>query len=356
MSRYFTWPRTIFGVLVRSCLLAAWGMPRVTEGWYRDRLLHTLEDGLGRKVEIGQVRFRLLPTPGIAISDVRIGEDPAIGAEPAAYVDTLVAWPGLMSLLTGKFAIGSVRLEDANLNLTRIDGPDGVRWNFASLASGTTPASTAFPAVHMSGGRINFKFGDAKSIFYLLNTDVDLSPPSAPGGALQIRVGGQPARTDRRDRGFGSFVAHGQWNTSDRSLELDVRLERSELSDLLALFEGRESTLLGNVWGDAHLAGPITKIGVTGHLNISDLHGWNQSPPGGNEWPFTIGGSTDAAGQVIELAASGSRASPRPSACATASRIILADLDGPPLCGWMASLWRHSPASRAILASLCPLT
>lgn len=289
--------------------LAAWALPKITEGWFRDRLLRALEDGLGRRVEIGQVHFRLVPTPGFAISDVRIGEIPAVGPEPAAYVDTLVAMPGLLALLEGRFAVGSVRLEDASLNLTRMDnGPGGVRWNFTLLASrsGARVASaTVFPSVHMSGGRVNFKFGDTKSIFYLLDTDVDLSPSSTPNGPLSIRVQCRPARTDRPSRGFGSFVAAGHWNFSDHSLELDVKLEKSELSDMLSLFQGRESALLGEIWGDAHLAGPVTKIGIAGRLNVSDLHGWNQLPPGGSAWPFTIGGTLDARGQVIELQASG---------------------------------------------------
>ena len=322
MKRFLTWRRVVFGC-VALVGLAAWSLPVITEGWYRDRLLHALEDGLGRKVEIGQVRFRLVPTPGFAISDVRIGEDPAIGQEPAAFVDTLVARPSLMALLSGRLAVGSVSLEDdtgsgISLNLTRVDSGTGdVRWNFTLLAAkaaggtgnaqGKTPAvaPATFPAVHMSGGRVNFKFGDTKSVFYLLDTDVDLSPSSTPDGPLKIRVTGQPARTDRRSRGFGSFVANGQWNPADRSLELDVKLEKSELSDVLSLFEGSQSTLLGRIWGDAHLAGPMSKIGITGRINVSDLHGWNQLPPGGNEWPFTIGGTINAPGQVIDLQANG---------------------------------------------------
>ena len=290
--------------------LASWAVPKLTEGWGRDRLLRALEQGSGRKVKIGQVDFRLVPTPGFAVSDVRIGEDPAIGAEPAAWVETLVVRPSLLALFQGRFAIASVRFEDnISLNLTRVDTPArGVTWNFASLASAASGAkATAFPAIHMSGARINFKFGDTKSIFYLQNTDVDLSPASIPGGPLKIRVSGDPARTDRRAdiRGFGSFVADGKWNSVDHSLELDVKLEKSELNDVLALFEGGDSALLGTIWGDAHLAGPMSKIGISGRLNVSHLHGWNQSPPGGDAWPFTIGGTINALGQVIELQASG---------------------------------------------------
>jgi uncharacterized protein involved in outer membrane biogenesis len=309
LKRLFTWPRAFLGAILLFAV-AALAVPNFTEGWCRDRLLRALEQGSGRKVKIGQVSFRLVPTPGFAIDHVRIGEDPAIGAEPVAWVDTLVVRPSLLSLLEGEFAIASVRLEDnISLNLTRVDNAaHGVTWNFASLvseASGTK--ATAFPAIHMSGARINFKFGDTKSIFYLTNTDVDLAPASIPGGPLKIRIGGEPARTDRRadTRGFGSFVANGQWNPADHSLELDVKLEKSELNDVLTLFDGRESALLGRIWGDAHLAGPMSKIGISGRLNVSDLHGWNQSPPGGNASLFNIGGTINAPGQVIELQASG---------------------------------------------------
>ncbi len=343
MKRHFTWRRVLAGAILLSAL-TIYFVPTMTEGWHSDRLRKALEDGLGRKVEIGQTRFRILPTPGFAISDVRIGEDPSIGLEPAAYVDTLVARPSLLALLGGKFAIGSVTLEDdtgsgISLNLTRLDtGDGGVRWNFSSLTSRAggsgkpgAPQPAVFPAIHMAGGRVNFKFGDTKSIFYLFDTDVDISPSSIPDGPLKITVEGQPARTDRRSRGFGSFVAKGQWHPADHSLELDVKMEKSELSDVLSLFEGGQSTLLGTVWGDAHLAGPMSKIGITGRLNVSDLHGWNQLPPGGSAWPFTIGGVLNAPGQTLELTAYGA-GKPSP----IGARFSVADYLGRPK--WAASV------------------
>ena len=305
MKRFFTWPRAILAALLLFGVLA-YSVPIFTQGWYRDRILAAMESGLGRKVEISQVNFRIVPTPGLAINNVRIGEDPSIGAEPAAYINTLVIRPSILALLTGHVKVGSATLEEANLNFARMDdGAGGDRWNFSSLASKATGVSASFPAIHMDGGRVNFKFGDTKSIFYLLDTDIDLSPSAVPNGPLKIRIGGEPARTDRFSRGFGSFVAEGQWNPSDRSLEMDVRLEKSELSDVLSLFEGSQSDLLGTVEGKAHLAGPMSKIGISGNLSVSDLHGWNQSPPGGNEWPFSIGGTIDVPGQQIELQASG---------------------------------------------------
>jgi hypothetical protein len=296
-----SWPKIVV-LMVVVVLFAAWYVPRIGAGQYRDRAQAALEKALGRKVEIGEVRFNLLPMPGLTISDVRIGEDPKIGAEPFAYVTTLRAVPRISSLFGGPFEFASVDLLDTSLNLTRVDRTaNGVDWNFASLLRRETLA--AFPSVHMRGGRINFKFEDTKSLFYLLNTDVDLWPPDYTQGPWTLRIHAEPARTDRPARGFGSFVARGQWLQSRGTTTLDVKLEQSELGDMLTLFNGYESNLHGDVAGDAHLAGPLNQIGIAGRMTVSDVHAWNQTPPGGSGWRFDIGGTFNLPGQVIDLSA-----------------------------------------------------
>ena len=219
------------------------------------------------------------------ISNVTIGEDPTIGAEPVAYVTTLLAVPRITSLFGGPLEFASVDLEDASLNLTRVDHAEGgVSWNFESLMR--PEALAAFPSVHMRGGRINFKFGDTKSLFYLLETDVDLWPPGSAKGPWTLRVHAKPARTDRPARGFGSFVLRGQWLQSNSTTTLDVQLEQSELGDMLTLFNGYESGIHGEVSGDAHLAGPLNRIGIAGRMNVSNFHGWNQSASGRKRMAF----------------------------------------------------------------------
>jgi hypothetical protein len=297
--------RRIFFFAVVALLFAAWYVPRISADRYRDRVHAALEKALGRQVEIGLVRFRLLPTPGLTISNVKIGEDPNIGAEFSAYVDTLQAVPRITSLFGGPLEFASVDLGAASVNLTRVDRPQtGVSWNFTSLLRPETLA--AFPSVHMRGGRINFKFGDTKSLFYLLNTDVDLWPPDSAQGLIEqapwtLRVHAEPARTDRPARGFGSFMLRGQWLQRNRTATLDVKLEQSELGDILTLFNGYESGIHGDISGDAHLAGPLNRIGIAGRMTVSDLHGWNQTPPGGNAWRFAIGGAIDVPDQTIDL-------------------------------------------------------
>ncbi len=281
-------------------LAAALYVPRISADSYRERAHVALERALHRKVKIGKVRFQLLPKPAITINDVEIGEDPAIGIEPLAYVTTLEAVPRFSALFGGPLEFASVDLDEAHLNLTRVDSASsGVRWNFASLLE--PKLLTAFPSIHMRGGRINFKFGDTKSLFYLVNTDIDLWPPGSAKEPWTLRLHAEPARTDRPARGFGNFTARGQWLPANGSTTLDVRLEQSELGDMLTLFNGYGSGINGHISGEAHLAGPLDRIGLAGRMTVSNLHGWSQSPPEGEEWRFSIGGTINAPGQVIDL-------------------------------------------------------
>src|SRR5215471_106894 len=86
-------------------------------------------------------------------------------------------------LLRGRLEFSSVRLESASINLVKT-GPisEPGHWNFEPLLNRNVIAS--FPSIHLVGdgfsgtSRINFKFGDTKSVFYLTSADVDVTPPA----------------------------------------------------------------------------------------------------------------------------------------------------------------------------------
>ncbi len=305
MKRWFSWPRLIlFATLL--LLFADWYVRRISAARFEAPIRAALEDALGRKVRMGQVTFQLLPMPGFTIDNVYVADDPTVGPEFTAYIGTLRARPTFSALFGGPLGFASVDLEETSINLTRIDKVEsGVRWNFSSLLRDAShPKSlAAFPAIHMIEGRVNFKFGDTKSIFYLLDTDVDLWPPARSNGPWTLSMRGQPARTDRPARGFGWFTARGEWRPGDGAITVDVKLEKSELGDMITLFEGHESGLHGHIQGDAHLAGPMTRVGIAGRVMLDDVHGWNQTPPGGNPLPLAVGGAIDALGQTIEIRA-----------------------------------------------------
>ncbi len=302
MTRWLTWP-WIALYAIALLLLAAWYVPRMSADRYREPIRAALENALGRKVRLSSVQFRLLPVPGFTVDNVIVAEDPLVGSEPVAYVTTLRARPRLSALLGGRLEFASVDLEDTSVNVTRVERyGSGVRWNFSSLLRPKLLA--AFPSIHMIGGRVNFKFGDTKSVLYLLNTDVDIWPPAESDGAWTLKVRAEPARTDRPAHGFGSFTARGQWLQKNSTLTVDVRLERSELGDMLTLVEGSEAVMHGHIWGDAHLAGPLSRVGIAGRVTIDDIHGWNQPPsPLRLTWPLSLSGSIDLPGQVAQLRA-----------------------------------------------------
>src|SRR5450756_435194 len=195
----------VVGVLVLLLVIAGFVASEFTVYQYGRRLQASLERALGRRVEIGKVHFNLFKGPGFSVDNVTIYEDPAIGIEPVVYIQypgSMDVAPSIWSLLGGRFVIASIRLDGASINLAK-SGPasEWGRWNFASIVNPTV--IRAAPAIRVRNSRIHFKFGDTKSVFYLTETDLDISP-SGSGGDWKIDCSGQPARADRPAQGLGS--------------------------------------------------------------------------------------------------------------------------------------------------------
>lgn len=222
--RPLKWAAWALGATVVAGLAA----PYFTVDQYAKRLQSSLQRSLGRRVEIGDVHFSIFKGPGFSVGRVTIYEDPAIGLEPVVYIEpptgSLVVAPSLWSLLGGRFVISSITLDEASINLAK-SGPaaEWGRWNFASLISPALMRTA--PAIHVRNGRIHFKFGDTKGVFYLTETDLDLSPTT--GGDWKISLEARPARTDRSAQGMGSFQLKGHWYADPGRADLDLAIDRT---------------------------------------------------------------------------------------------------------------------------------
>src|SRR5215471_16594156 len=280
-------------------LVAAVGIaaPFLRADRYAEQIRTGLETAFGRRVEFGDVRFKLFTGPGFSIGKVVIQEDPAFGREPFAYVESLDARLALSALIVGRVEFASLRLEGARLNLTRMESGAGTAWNFAEHLHRTKFA--ALPALYVRSGRINFKFGDTKSVFYVTDTDLDVSPPGALSGAWRVRFSGQPARTDRPARGFGNFIANGLWRPADQ-LDLRVQLEPSAMNEMISLVYGRDIGVHGLVSARARLAGPLANLHMNGALNVEDVHRWDLLPQRGTSWPFEFEGRLNLPAERLE--------------------------------------------------------
>jgi hypothetical protein len=295
----------IFLLAAALVLIAGLAAPKFQAGQNRGKIRTALEKALNRKVEFGEIRYNLFTGPGFSVDNVTIGEDPELGAEPIAYVNSsklskLTAVPRLWSLWTGHLEFSSLRLDDAQINLTRSEPrPGQYRWNVERLMRPSIIA--AFPTISIRNSRINFKADDIKSTVYLLDCDLDITPPSSAKDGWHVRFEGKPARTDRPARGSGLLTAKGAWYPSTGNLDLDLLLDRSELSDLVALVRGEDIGLQGEISGKAHLAGPPSAIGINGRLNIAQLHGWDQSEPQGEVWPLNLSGTWNLRDQQLKM-------------------------------------------------------
>lgn len=289
--------------LVAAAGLAGVLVPEIDAGRMRAPLSAALQQTLGRRVEFGEVRYQVFPTPGLSASDLVIPEDPAFGLEPVAYVGEFQAGVSFASLLTGRLDISSVRLVDASVNLAR---KEEVGWNFASLLEkmfAGVRRSGAGPRIEMRQSRINFRTGTLKSALFLNAVDLDLEPPATPGGDLRWRYEASPARTDRAEQGFGRFTGSGRWTPGPDGgrLAVDLELERSAFSELLTLVTGNDLGVQGRFTSRASLDGPLNRLRIRGSLDLEDVGRPAFFGLRAKEYSMPYEGSLDLAGQTLQL-------------------------------------------------------
>lgn len=256
-----------------------------------------MQRGLDRRVEVGEVHLDLFGTPGFTLNDVVIHEDPRAGIEPFAYVSSMDAQVSWLSLLRRHLEFAYLNLGDATLNLVKTTaGP----WNFQFLLDSAEAGHARVPAIRMRAGRVNFKFGDTKSIFYFNDVDLDVAP--SRDGSAEVRFEGSPSQTDRAAQDFGRFFLNGDWNPSRTPrLNLNVDLEKSSLPDLARLIDPRGFGLHGTIALQAQLSGSPSGLDITGQLQIDDVHRWDLMPQGGG-WKLPIKGALDLHKETLELA------------------------------------------------------
>ena len=258
----------------------------------RPRIQAALVTAFHRPVEIGAAHLNLFSGPGFTVENVVIEDDPAAGIEPFAHVERMQARVQWLSLLRGKLAFSSLRMDSPSVNLVKLQaGP----WNIQQLLDHSSAINSGqgrnVPDIQIRDGRLNFKFGDTKSVFYISAADIDVYPNQS--GDVVIRFSGAPARTDRGSQNFGELSARGILHSSPNAedqLNMGLRLERTAISELARLFNGSDMGVHGFAIANARLAGPLSRLEITGDLNITDIHRWDLMPPKGEGWTLNYRG------------------------------------------------------------------
>src|SRR5271155_3895478 len=266
---------------------------------FKPRIERALERGLGRRVEVEKAYFSLFPLPGFTLENVVIHEDPRAGIEPFARVGKVEARVRLLGLFSRHLEFSTLRLTEGrqgtSINLVKTDaGP----WNFQFLLGSTPAMAGSMPAIKMRAGRVNFKFGDTKSVFYFNDADLDVSPSDT--GSVDLRFWGAPSRTDQAAQNFGHFFIRGAW--SSRRIDMHMELERSALEEVARLFDQHGFGLHGILAFDAQLSGPPQNLEINGQLQIDDVHRWDLLPKRGGGWRIGYKGPLDLHTDRLELA------------------------------------------------------
>jgi hypothetical protein len=311
----------------------------------RPRIQAALETAFNRPVEIGAAHLNVFSGPGFTVQDVVIGDDPTAGIEPFAHVESMQARVRWLSLLRGKLAFSSLRMDSPSVNLVKLqDGP----WNIQQLLDHSSGINAGggrnVPDIQIREGRLNFKFGDTKSVFYISAADIDVYPNES--GDIVIRFSGAPARTDRGSQNFGALSARGILHFSPNAedqLNMGLRLERTAISELARLFNGRDMGMHGFALANARLAGPLSQLAITGDLNITDVHRWDLMPPKGEGWTLNYRGLLNLPGHQLDVETIAAQGQVQP----VAVRLRLADYLSSPK--WAASFaFRDLPAASLV--------
>ncbi len=248
----------------------------------KSRIIHSISAGVGRPVDIGSVRIRLLPRPGFDLENLVVYDDPAFGAEPIVRASEVTAAIRLTSLLRGRLEIARLDLTEPSLNLVRREGG---HWNLEALLersaripmapTGKTKAELrpGFPYIEGTSGRINFKHGPEKRPYALTNADFSLWQESE--NTWGVRLKAQPFRTDMNLNDTGLLQVSGTWQRAgtlrDTPLQVDLEWSRAQLGQVSKLITGNDQGWRGDILLDLALRGTPAKLQISASTSVDDF-------------------------------------------------------------------------------------
>lgn len=271
------------GFVLVIALIAAFALPPVIRlNRFRGILEQSMTGSLGRPVAVQAVYLRLLPRPGFQLSGFTVQDDPAFSSEPMLRSDSVAASLRLTSLWRGRMEIASLSLSAPSLNLVR--AADG-RWNAeailgraAQIPSAPTSLRLAesrprFPYIEAEGGRINFKFGQEKKVFFL--QDADFALWLASENQWSMRLSARPVRSDANLGDTGQLTLNGSFQRSPdlrtTPLKLDAVWENAQLGQLTHLVYGRDRGWRGAITAHATASGSPAVLSFTVDARAADF-------------------------------------------------------------------------------------
>jgi len=283
--RPFPWLRVaLVGALIVLLLMAIFLPPLINLGKYRRRITASMSEALGRPVYVGGMQLRLLPMPGIVMSDFTVDEDPAFGYEPALHANSVVASLRFSSLWRGRLEVSRISLDEANLNLVHNAAGE---WSIGSVllrASQIPNAPTGqrrasdrprFPYIEATNARIDFKDGAEKKPFSLMSAEFSMW--QAGNDEWRLRLRAQPVRTDLQLHLYdtGEIRVEGSLHRATAldamPVDLDAEWSGAQLGQASRLLFGMDSGWRGDLDMTTTVRGTMGDLQLQSRLHAADL-------------------------------------------------------------------------------------
>jgi hypothetical protein len=246
------------------------------------RIAGSISTALGRRVDIDAAHLRILPQPGFDLENFVVHDDPLFGAEPVLRSQEVTAALRLSSLLRGHLEISRLSLTDPSFNLVR--NAQG-HWNIENLLERTAKTTVAptgktrveprpgFPYIEASAARINFKFGQEKKPYALMDANFALWQDSE--NTWGVRLKARPMRIDFNLSDTGLLTVSGVWQRAatlrDTPLQFSFKWDRPQLGQMTKLLSGKDRGWRGGVTASAVLEGTPSDLSIRTEASLQDF-------------------------------------------------------------------------------------
>ena len=271
----------LFCLLV-TILLLTFIPPLLNVSRFQQRIARNISASVGRPVHFDKLSLNVLPLPGFTLDNFVVDDDPAFGAEPILYADTVRADLRFSSLWR-RAEFSKISLTDPSVNLVR--NANG-KWNIEGLllqASHIQAAPTAqlhagparrFPYIEATGARLNLKLGQEKTPFSLTDADFALWLPEPHQWHLRLEA--HPLRTDTSPGDTGTIRLEGTLGGADLDAsslaQIPINLQgdwrEAQLGGLGRLIFGNDSGLRGDFTINFAMVGTVGQNAITTTIKI----------------------------------------------------------------------------------------
>ncbi|HEV8227454.1 MAG TPA: AsmA family protein [Methylomirabilota bacterium] len=243
-------------------------------------IAQTVSHAVGRSVKFTSVSVSLLPLPHVNLKGLEVADDPRFGTTPLLRVGEVRAGVRVKPLLSLRIEVGSITLQDAQVELVERGG----RWNFAAPSTAPAPAKPAtrtvpgIPGSAAMGSVLVSRVG-------LKNAVVNVRRPDVKNGDLRIEgldatltgVGGSElglqgaARLEPGDLRLRNVQASvGMRGAGETPIKVSFDIDGTDIAPIARSFLPSPA-LSGPIKGKIQLSGTPSRLAGTGDVELAHL-------------------------------------------------------------------------------------